>query len=72
MAPTGQTARQSPQNSQASGEVAFGHDLIEAALFHELQGIDHQHVFADVDAFGAGDAAVHVEVEHQGCAYLPE
>ena len=45
--------------------VALRHDLVEAALFHELQGVDHQDVFADVDAFGAGDAAIHVEVEHQ-------
>ncbi len=47
------------------GLVPFRHDLVESALLHELQRVDHQHVFADVDAFRASDAAIHVEVEDE-------
>ena len=64
IAPTGQTA-DNPRRTRKKECVPFGHHLIEAALFHELERVDHQHVLADVDAFRARDAAVHIEVQHQ-------
>ena len=39
--------------------------MIEAALLHELERVDHQYVFTHVDAFRAGNASVHIEVEHR-------
>ena len=60
MAPTGQTAKQFTIESA----VTLGHDLVESTLLHELQGIDHQHILANIDAFRTGNAAIHVEVEH--------
>ncbi len=54
-----------PAKLAIKGQVALGHNLVEPALLHELQGVDHQHILADIDAFGARNAAVHVEVEHR-------
>ena len=44
---------------------------MRGALFlEELQGVHHLHVLADVDAFPAQNAAVHVEVEHEAAPVL--
>ena len=41
MAPTGQTARQSPQNSQASGWSPLATTWLKPPFFAELQRVDH-------------------------------
>ena len=51
-------------------DIALGHDLGEAVLLHELKGINHQHVFAYVDALATGDAAVHVEIQDEASGVL--
>ena len=44
------------------------HHLIEAALLHELKGINHQHILADIDAFRASNTAVHIkEIGRASC-----
>ena len=50
--------------------ISLRDDLREPALLDKLQGVDHQHVFAHVDALTAGDAAVHVEIQDRAAGVL--
>ena len=44
--------------------IPLRHNLSKATLFHKLQRVNTLHVFANIDAFTTGNAAIHIEIEH--------
>ncbi len=45
--------------------IAFGDHLSKPAFLHELKSINSLYVLTNIDAFATGNAAVHVEIQHQ-------
>ena len=65
MAPTGHTARQSPQNSQDSGWSPLATTWLKPPFFMNCSASIIKTSLQMLMHSRAGDAAVHVEVEHE-------